>query len=189
MDQEYYCEVEFEGLDRLEADEFEACTFRNCNWSEQDLKRKKFIECEFIDCNLSNAKLLASSIQDCHFKDCKMLGLRFDLCNTFSFGFHASNCQLSNSNFYQLDLRNCRFEHCNLQEVDFSAANLEGVSLSGSNLSGVTFDESNLQKANLRLCSNLQIDPNRNQMSQATLSASALAGLVAKYKLQIHPNE
>ena len=40
--------------DELKGARFEACTFRNVNWAEADLRQSRFEDCTFTDCDLSN---------------------------------------------------------------------------------------------------------------------------------------
>ena len=95
--------------------EYENCAFLNCNFSGTDLSGIRFSAGEFISCNLSLAKLVDTALREVNFKECKMLGLRFDQCNTLGLAVGFDQCSLNHSSFYKTKLkrrfskiRNCR---------------------------------------------------------------------------------
>ena len=106
--------------------DYEACSFRGCNFSNADLSGSRFIECSFDECNLSNAQLKKSAFQDVAFRNCKMLGLHFENCNDLGFSVRFENCQLDHCSFYQLRLSKTPFINCKIHEADFSGADLKG---------------------------------------------------------------
>lgn len=63
-------------------------------------------------------------LQEVHFKDCKMLGLRFDNCNSFGLSFSFDGCQLNHTSFYKTKIKSARFNNSQLQGVDFKEADL-----------------------------------------------------------------
>ena len=114
-----------------------------------------------------------------------MLGIRFDLCDSFGFSVEFINCQMIHSSFYQVKTTNCSFLNCNLKEVDFSEADLSKVNLDNCDLSGAVFSRSNLEKSNFTTAYNYSIDPEDNKMRSASFSMPALTGLLDKYQLKI----
>ena len=93
----------------LQYQEYDNCSFINCNLSGADLSDIRFTECRFTSCNLSLAILNKTAFSDVLFKDCKMLGLRFDTCSTFILSFSFDNCILSHSSFYGLKIKKTIF--------------------------------------------------------------------------------
>jgi len=165
--------------------EYENCVFSNCNLAESDLSEYKFIDCEFQNCNLSLVKLNKTTLQDIQFKSCKMLGIRFDTCNSFGIAFHFDGCQLNHSSFYKLKIAKTRFLNSQLVECDFTECELTGSIFSGSNLAQSAFDHSILQKADFRTAVNYSIDPESNQLKRAKFSIHGIAGLLDKYEIEI----
>jgi len=178
-------EQEFKKINLLEKGEYELCVFTSCDFSTADLSNFKFIECEFINCNFSSSNIFGSSFQEVRFEDCKMLGIRFDLCDSFGFSVEFINCQLDHSSFYQVKTSNCSYLNCNLKEVDFSEADLSKVNLDNCDLFGAVFNRSNLEKSNFTTAYNYSIDPENNKMKGASFSMPALTGLLDKYQLKI----
>ena len=93
----------------LKMAEYENCTFSNCIFYEANLSDTHFTDCEFDNCDLSMAKLYQTAFKEVIFKNCKLLGLRFDHCNSFLLSFNFNACTLNFSSFYQLKLKNTHF--------------------------------------------------------------------------------
>ncbi|MEO9869798.1 pentapeptide repeat-containing protein [Ekhidna sp.] len=176
----------FEKLTALDnQNEYECCTFKNCDFSGGNLSATKFIESEFIDCNLSNAKLNETSILDVQFKSCKMLGIQFDMSNPLLFSAIFENCQLNDCTFYEMKLRQAEFTNSSLEGADFTAADMKEVKITGCDLSNANFDRANLEGADFLMSVRLQIDPELTRITKAKLSMSQLPGLLSKYNLKI----
>lgn len=174
------------GATPLPGKEYENCTFIECSFANADLSRLIFSECVFEHCDLSLAKLKGATIRDIKFKHCKMLGLRFDECNTFLVSFGFENCTLNFSSFYQLKIRQTIFKHCKLESVDFTQADLTKSLFDDCDLLNATFDGTTLSQADLRSAVNFSIDPEKNTVTKARFSSHNLSGLLHKYKLDIH---
>ena len=99
--------------------EYENCTFNNCIFSKVNFTGINFLDCIFESCDLSMSILKNTGFQSVTFKQCKLIGLHFNLANSFSISFHFIDSNLTLSTFFQLKLKNTKFENCNLQEVDF----------------------------------------------------------------------
>jgi uncharacterized protein YjbI with pentapeptide repeats len=185
MEEFYQEEFSLNSRSQLVKGVFEDCTFKQLDLSNQDLAEFKFIDCFFEDCNLSNCKLRDTSFQECEFKNAKLLGLQFEDCKAFNFGISVVGSLLSHSTFYKMDLKNCSFKDSDLEEVDFSEADLQGISLVNCDLKMVVFDQTNLQDCDLLASSNLQIDPENNQIKGAKIPSDQLVGLLAKYGIVV----
>lgn len=168
---------------------YENCTFEGCNFAHVDVSGYRFAEVEFVECNWSNAAIHDTSFQEVRFKRCKMLGLFFDQCNAFGFGFSAEHCQLDHSSFYQVQLTNRSLVHCQLQEVDFTEAQLEGTIFHHSNLRGAQFEQTNLEKADFRNASNYSIHPSLNRIKGAKFSTSGIKGLLDAYQIHLYNDD
>lgn len=176
----------FEKISELSnRNEYECCTFLNCDLSEANLSATKFIESEFIDCNLSNAKFNDTSILDVKFKNCKMLGIQFDRSNQLLFSAIFENCQLNDCTFFEMKLRQSEFQNSNLEGADFTAADLKDIKITGCDLFNTNFDHANLEGADFSMSVRLQIDPELTRLAKAQLSLSQLPGLLSKYNLKI----
>lgn len=189
MTKKFFDEKEFIGIDFTktgwELGDYEACQFVDCNLSGLELTETRFIESTFTNCDFSNSKILETAFQDVCLVNCKLLGLLFEVCSSFSFSISFQGCQLDHSSFYQVDLTRSSFKECSLSGVDFTEANLSGIAITSCTLGQATFDRTRLEKANLMGSSDLQIDPEINDIRGAHLSLEALPGLLSKYGLHI----
>ncbi len=89
--------------------EYENCIFKNCLLNETDLSHCVFSECTWINCNLSMANVSNTAFRGNRFQDCKLLGLRFDACNTLGLVVKFEKCILNYASFYKLKLKNLSF--------------------------------------------------------------------------------
>ncbi len=169
----------------IEGKEFERCTFKQCNFSGCDLSNLTFSECLLENCDISMANLNNTSLQEIHFSNCKMLGLRFDNCNTFLFAVKFEKCILNFSSFFRANLKETVFENCTLQDVEFVEANLTKAIFAESDLAGAIFENTNLEKADLRTASNFFIHPANNRIKKAIFSSQNLEGLLRQYDIII----
>ncbi len=168
--------------------EYENCTFKNCNFLENDLSDFKFIGCSFIGCHLSLLKLNKTAFQDIKFIESKMLGLRFDFCSDFNLSFSFNTCLLNHSSFYQTKIKKTIFKSSQLHEVDFSECDLTSSVFDRCDLTGSTFDKTILEKADLRTASNYSIDPENNRIKKTKFSLLGIPGLLNKYDIDIENN-
>lgn len=189
MERAYEKDKHFEGIDytikKIPAGDYENCQFINCNFAEVNLSKITFIDCVFDTSNLSAANINGTSFQETSFSNCKLMGLRFEDCNQFLFTVSFTGCLLNLSTFYKMKLKNTRFTNCSMQDVDFTETDLTAAELYNCNLLQAVFDNSILEKADLRTAINFSIDPERNKLKKAKISATALSGLLYKYDLVI----
>lgn len=169
----------------LEAGDYEACSFRNCDFSEAEINEINFIECEFSDCNLSNAELDDATFQEVGFKDCKLLGVQFEHAKSFGFAVRFEQCQLNHASFFKVKLSQSSFLHCQLQEVDFTEADMRQTVVSYCDLADAIFENTQLGRADFRHSRNYSIDPDLNSIKGARFSLPEVVGLLKKYKLVI----
>ena len=168
--------------------EYENCTFKSCNFADNDLSLFKFTDCEFIGCNLSLAKLNKTALQEIKFKDCKMLGLRFDTCADFNLSFSFDNCTLDHSSFYKTKIKKTIFKNSQLREADFTECDLTSSLFDNCDLNRATFDNTIIEKSDFRTSYNYSIDPERNRLKKAKFSIHGVAGLLDKYDIEIDSN-
>lgn len=171
--------------DKLPRGEYENCTFLNCDFAGSDLSGVSFLACEFRECNLSMAKVANTAFKNVQFKGCKLVGLHFDSCNPFLLAFLFDSCQLNLSSFYKLSIKKTRFENCTLHEVDFAEADVSQSQFTNCDLLGAIFDRTNLEKADLRTAYNYTLDPETNRIKKAKFSLAGVAGLLARYQIEI----
>jgi len=143
------------------------------------------MECEFDGCNLSMAKLHDTALKDVKFKNCKLLGVDFSVCKTFLLALGFEDCLLNLASFHQLKLKDTIFKNCQLWEADFAEADLTGAAFDGCDLRAAMFEYTVLEKADFRTAFNYSIDPELNRIKKAKFSRQGLAGLLAKYDIEI----
>ena len=90
----------------LDKGDYENCIFSSCIFANSSLSMINFVDCEFKSCDFSLSNVKNTAFKDCKIKDCKILGVKFEECNTFGFTIHFENCQLNLSSFYKLSLKN-----------------------------------------------------------------------------------
>ncbi|MEO0897309.1 MAG: pentapeptide repeat-containing protein [Bacteroidota bacterium] len=171
--------------DRFPEGEYEYCTFKGGNYKEANMEGVTFVECTFKDCDLSLATLLETAFREVEFIDCKLIGLHFEDCKKFGLDMSFTNCQLEHSSFFGLPLKKTTFNSCLMKGVDFTEADLTEARLKACKLKEAKFERTILKKADLRLSTGFEIDPEINQITGAQFSAEGLIGLLKKYKLKV----
>lgn len=131
------------------------------------------------------AKLGSTSFRDVRFKDCKLLGLRFDHCSDFLFSVSFENCMLNLASFYRMKIKGTKFKDCMMREADMTDADLTGIKFENCDLLKASFETSILEKADFRTAYNYSFDPELNKIKKAKFSREGLAGLLAKYDIEI----
>lgn len=165
--------------------EYENCVFSSCHFENYDLSEIKFIDCTFNSCNLSLANIANTAFQNVKFYDCKMLGLHFELVNTFGLSLSFNGCRLDHSSFYKLKLKNTVFKNSQMQETNFAEADLTAATFENCDLMHAVFDRTLLEKADLRTATNFSINPETNRIKKAKFSITGLPGLLQKYQIEI----
>ncbi len=183
-------DLEFNKLNALPSGvtTFDNCGFINCDFSEQDLSNINFIECAFEQCNLSLTALDNTKFNSVSFSACKLMGMRFDTCNPFGFAIHCSDCVLNHSVFYNTALSQSSFKNCKLVESDFTDCNAEKTVITDCDLAGAIFENCNFYKVNFKGTVNLILNPETNNIKEASFSLECLPGLLAHLNIHIHSN-
>ena len=181
----YFQDKTYDKCEQLTIGEYENCIFKNCHLAEQKLKDYKFIDCTFLSCNLSLADIGKTIFNNAKFQDCKMLGLRFDTCNKFGLALTFDSCILNHSSFYNTKLKKTIFKNSQLQEIDFTEADLSEAIFESCDLLDTNFDHTILEKADFSTAYNYTLDPEVNRIKKAKFSIHGIAGLLAKYDIQI----
>lgn len=166
-------------------EEYENHLFQNCNFAGIKLSDTIFFECEFVQCDFSLANVKKTSFREVSFKECKLMGLRFDECDTLLLSFNFQKCILNFSSFHKLNIKKTVFNSCTLHEVDFSESDLTNAVLKECDLTRATFDKTILEGADLRTAYHFSIDPANNRLKKARFSKEGLMGLLDKYHLII----
>jgi uncharacterized protein YjbI with pentapeptide repeats len=185
MSEPYFSEQTFESKEFPLRGEYDCCIFKGLNFSDQDLSGYSFNECTFYDCNFSLAKILNTAFRDVKFKGCKLMGLRFEDCNSFGQSFSFEDCTLNHASFFQVKMRKTVFKNTSLLEVDFSEADLSESTFQECPLSLALFNRTNAEKCDFRTAFGYSIDPEINRLKNARFSTSGISGLLDKYNLII----
>lgn len=175
----------FKQIENLALAEYESCTFKSIDFTNQNLKSFVFIDCVFTGCNLDLVEVEKTAFKQVRFIDCKLLGVRFDLCEPFLFEVLFEDCYLNLASFYKMKIRKAVFKNCSLVETDFTEAQLLEADFTNSNLDRAIFQQTNLEKANFYTAKNYSFDPNNNQIKKAIFSNQGVLGLLQKYHIII----
>lgn len=165
--------------------EFEECTFINCDLANAVLSNTTFMDCVFIDCNLSMSKLFGASLKAVHFKNCKLLGILFEACDDFLFQVEFEECILDYASFISKKMPKTKFISSSLKEVNFSETNLTGTIFDGSSLQNAIFSNTQLAGADFTHATDYSIDPEYNPIKKAKFSTQGISGLLYKYDIKI----
>jgi len=185
----YFDEQVYDGIDYskdgIVKGEYDNCTFQNCNFSNVHASNIDFVECEFLNCNFSNTIVANSAFKFVKFFECKIIGVKFNECESFLLSLYFKGCQLSLSSFYQLNLQNTNFINSNLQEVDFTETNLSKANFDNCDLNNAIFDQTRLEKANFITAFNFSINPSENNIKKAKFSKENIIGLLESFDISI----
>lgn len=183
-DNENFTTISYSGQ-KVSNTEFDSCTFQNCDFSNAELLNNDFVNCTFENCNFALTKLTGSGMKDVQFIGCKLVGINFDSCSDFLFSVKFQECILDYSSFADKKMKKTVFSGCSLKEVDFSTADLIGTVFQNCDLYHAVFQRTNLEKADFRTATNYSFDPEANKIRKAKFSYSGIAGLLAKYNIDI----
>lgn len=184
FDSQKYSKIDFTTT-KIKKGEYDNCSFTNCNFEGIHASNMQFVECKFIDCNFSNTIVKDTAFKDVNFVNCKIMGVKFNECDTFLLQFSFKDCQLNFSTFYQLKIPNTKFVNCNLEETDFTETTLNNSLFDNCSLKNTIFDRTFLEKVNFITSHNIEINPEENKLKGAKFSKENVVGLLLKYKLII----
>jgi uncharacterized protein YjbI with pentapeptide repeats len=130
-------------------------------------------------------KLNNTVFRDVEFRGCKLMGIHFENCNKFGWGFNFERCLLNHSSFYRTQLKKIIFRECQLVEVDFTECDLTQSVFDKCNFTDAKFENSILEKADFRSSFHYSINPEVNRIKKARFSLSGIPGLLEKYDIEI----
>ncbi len=158
----------------LSHQEYEDCSFINCNFSEAILDNSKFIDCDFKDCNLSLLKIKQSYFYNLYFENSKLTGINWTEANWSDLKLPSLlkffKCAMNYSNFYGLYLREIEIIESIAHEVDFREADLFQANLSDTDFENSFFNNTNLSEANFTDAVNYNINIYFNNIKKAIFS-------------------
>jgi len=164
---------------------FEGCSFKNCDFSQENFKGCNFINCEFDACNLSMVKFKDVALDGVTFKHSKLIGVDFSIAKDFLFSVHFSDCILDYATFVKKKNKRAKFINCALKGADFSGADLTLSVFSRCDLSGAVFGRTMLAQVDFSEAYNFSIDPELNNLRKAIFSQAGLSGLLHKYDIVV----
>ena len=179
-----YRQVDF-STEELPGKEFDGCKFINCSFANSNIGETDFLDCDFENCNFVLTKPAGTGLKDVRFKSCKLMGFDFSLCSDFLFQVDFDNCQLDYALFTKKKMKKTRFANSSLVQNDFSECILTEAIFESCTLTDSTFFRTNLEKADFRTAVGYAFDPNENRIKKAKFSSSGLAGLLSKYNILV----
>lgn len=185
---EYNLDNQFNQLDVQNIElgkEYENCVFKNTSFYASDLSGKTFINCTFEQCDLSLVKLNKASFQDVKFEQCKLLGNNWEYVNNFGLEISFIDCNLSDSNFFNLKLERTNFSGSQLRNCDFTQSNLSKSTFNNCDLTGARFDQTDVSSADFRNAKGYSIHPTQNKIKGAKFSRDSISGLLDFFQIQV----
>lgn len=168
--------------------QFDACVFKNLDFTTTNFLGCDFTNCTFDNCNFSMVKFGPIGLDKVFFLNCKMIGADFTHAKDFLFAANFTNCILDYAAFMKKKNRKCHFNNCSLKGADFSEADLTGAQFERCNLSAAVFMRSILNGANFVSSFNFTIDPEKNMLRKAKFTADGLVGLLTNYGIIVAEN-
>lgn len=165
--------------------EYENCSFVGCGMMKADLSGVRFTDCVFKGCDMSLAVTENTIFNNARFADCKLLGVKFDSCDTFAFSVGFEGCIMDNCTFFKRKLAKTVFDKCRLREADFAGCDLSAARFPECDLARAQFADTDLRKADLRTAVNYTIDPTLNKVKKARFSLGGLPGLLESFGIEI----
>lgn len=118
---------------------------------------------------MSLLQLKHCKFTDITMKNCKAVGLNWSLSSKpFSINIYSSD--ISNSTFFNLDLRHSKIISCKAHDIDFAEANLTKANLDDTDLLNARFINTNLRLTNLTKAKNYSIDPSSNKLNSTKVA-------------------
>ena len=140
------------------------------NFSWNNFSWKVFNDCIFEKCNLSNIDLRATTFNNIQFKNSKIMWMKFVDLSHFLSNFNFTDCNISLSSFYWMNLKNTDFNDCEIKEIDFNNTNLENVNFNYCDLEKSIFANCNMKKTSFIGSYNFSIDPTINKFNKTKFS-------------------
>lgn len=168
--------------------QFDACVFKNLDFTTTNFLGCDFTNCTFDNCNFSMVKFGLIGFDKVLFLNCKMIGADFSHTKDFLFAANFTNCILDYAAFMKKKNRKCHFNNCSLKGADFSEADLTSAIFERCDLSAAVFMRSILNEANFVSSINFTIDPEKNMLRKAKFAADGLVGLLTNYGIIVEEN-
>ena len=173
-----YWSQTFKDLDfsnqEIELKEFDGCAFEGCDFSEAILKRCRFIDCEFIKCNLSNLHIEYSKFSDVAFYESKLIGIDWTKASWPRVALHATvkfhQSLMNDCSFFGLQLQEIVLEECKAHSVDFREGDFSHANFRHSDLSGSLFNNTVLSDADFSEATAYDINIHTNNIKRAKFS-------------------
>jgi fluoroquinolone resistance protein len=165
--------------------EYDHCEFINCSFQKSELDNVDFMDCSFTDCNFALAILHNTGMKNIKFSDCKLTGIDFSKCKDFLFAVSFQNCRLDYASFFKKKMKSTLFDDCSIKDVDFSEADLSMSVFNNCDLLNAVFMQTILEKVDFKNAVNYSFDPELNKIKKAKFSSQGIAGLLAKYNIEI----
>ena len=189
MDTALHEDETFDGIDysekKLSGYEFFSCTFTNCNFTKSNLGNNDFIDCRFESCNFSLTLLDHTGLKGVQFKDTRLIGIDFGKCSDFLFAASFEHCRMDLCSFFRKKMKKAVFEDCSLKEVDFEETDLSMAVFKNCDLLHASFVRTILAGTDFRTAINYSFDPEINKLKKTKFSREGIAGLLAKYDIDI----
>lgn len=180
---------DFRGVDfrltGLPDNDFEHCSFINCNLAGLVLSEVQFLDCEFHQCDLANVQVRETGLKSIQFTDSQLVGVAFDMCSPLLFQVNFERCVLDHSIFHQMKLEHTSFRRCRLDGVDFTEAQLKGANFENAALEGAQFEGADLRSANFSEAKHLAIDPNTVKLKGARFDQEGMLALLSKFGVKL----
>ncbi|MDQ6985909.1 MAG: pentapeptide repeat-containing protein [Candidatus Dojkabacteria bacterium] len=190
FDRNYYENEVFEeiSLDISKTD-FNSVTFKNCDFSEKQLKANDFIRCKFINCNFLSTDFTDSKLEEPIFKSCRLSGMNWSrLRDSLHSKYIFEQCDLRFSAFVDKDFFMSEFNECKINESEFDSCKLNKTKFS-SDLLLVSFKNCELNKADFSRSKNVFIDLVSNKVKGMKLSDRQLEGLIGQFGVEVVEDE
>ena len=190
---EEYHEEKFVDLDlsnrSIENVKFEYCFFTCCKFDSTTFKKCKFVDCTFKSTSMNLTNFDGSTFTETEFNQCNMKGINW---TKMSFPYivlgspiHFTDCEISYSSFYELNLSSITLINCKAHEVDFRGTNLSNSDLSGTDFLNAQFCSTNLSHSDIRKSINYNISPTENNIRKAKFSLLEVIGLLNFCEIEI----
>ncbi len=156
----------------LAGKEFYRCTFRRVKMPESLWRGTHLEDCNFEEAELTRMQPAGLVLRDVAFRGCKLLGTDWtnvgrnpQLCFT--------DCDLRYASFVGTCLRRTPFLRCKAIEANFIETDLTDADFTGTDLSGSVFERATLCNAKLAGASGVYVDPTKNRVKGAVISAES----------------
>ncbi|MCG7489221.1 Qnr family pentapeptide repeat protein [Vibrio sp. Of14-4] len=150
-------------------------TYRQQDFSHQDLQYAVYEDCQFIQCEFDRADLRNAKFINCRFIEAQALeGSSFFYAKLKDTSF--TNCMLAMSQFVGADCFGIEFRKCDLKGANFQRANFinrisDKVYFCSAYITGCNLSYVNLERALLEKC-----DLYENRWTEANLDSASFLG-------------